>query len=522
MGQITQYGTLNTTALVVPDLYVQIVPPSVLVLNGVPSNRIGAVGTASWGPVNQATIVGNMAGYANAFGAIMARKYDMGTQVAVSVQQGATDFRCVRVTDGTDVPAEATLAAAGSADGWTALGDAINQGNSALRGPSGIVVFSPTETGGIIVALYSGSAGNLILVTISAGSRAGTARAVVTMPGHLPEVFDNVAFTTLPTFTTAILQGGTDGAAGVTAATLVGQDGFVRTGLYALRGTGCSIGLPADCDDSTQWTSVDAYGLGEGTYSILCGPSGDTIENAVAIKAAAGLDSPASKLMFGDWIYWNDAANGVTRLVSPAAFVAGRLANLSPEQSSLNKPLSAVVGSQKGGTPGSAQLGTYSTAELTALFEAGIDVIANPSPGGSYWSVRCGHNTSSDATRWGDNYTRMTNYIATTVNSGMGRYIGQVINLNLFRNERSTLLNFFAAMLGQGMLAENADGSLPYIVVDDFSNNPQSRTGLGYTQADVSVTYLGINEKFILNLEGGSTVVTAQSTGQSIAFGAAA
>ena len=48
---IVQQGSINTTALVVPDLYVQIVPPQNLVLNGVPTNVVGVVGTASWGPV---------------------------------------------------------------------------------------------------------------------------------------------------------------------------------------------------------------------------------------------------------------------------------------------------------------------------------------------------------------------------------------------------------------------------------------------------------------------------------------
>ena len=55
--------------------------------------------------------------------------------------------------------------------------------------------------------------------------------------------------------------------------------------------------------------------------------------------------------------------------------MAGRLANLSPEQSSLNKPLYSVVGSQKSGTPGSGQTNTYASADLQALFQAGIDVI---------------------------------------------------------------------------------------------------------------------------------------------------
>lgn len=106
---IVQQGSINTTALIVPDLYVQIVPPQVTLLNGVPTNVLGVVGTATWGPVNSPTLIGNMAMYAQAFGAIQNRTYDMGTAVAVVVQQGANNFRCVRVTDGTDTGNQHTL-----------------------------------------------------------------------------------------------------------------------------------------------------------------------------------------------------------------------------------------------------------------------------------------------------------------------------------------------------------------------------------------------------------------------------
>jgi hypothetical protein len=34
-------GNINTTALIVPDLYVQIVAPQTLLLNGVPTNTLG-------------------------------------------------------------------------------------------------------------------------------------------------------------------------------------------------------------------------------------------------------------------------------------------------------------------------------------------------------------------------------------------------------------------------------------------------------------------------------------------------
>ena len=116
---IAQQGSVNTTSLIVPDLYVQIVAPQNLVLNGVPTNILGVVGTASWGPVNEPTIVGTMADYARQFGSIIPRKYDMGTQVATAIQQGAQNFRCVRVTDGTDAAAYTVVP--GSNASFTAL-----------------------------------------------------------------------------------------------------------------------------------------------------------------------------------------------------------------------------------------------------------------------------------------------------------------------------------------------------------------------------------------------------------------
>ena len=516
---IVQQGSINTTALVVPDLYVQIVPPQSLVLNGVPTNVVGVVGTASWGPVGQPVVIGTMSDYARTFGPVVARRYDMGTQVATAVQQGAANFRCVRVTDGTDTAA-------------------------AFQVPTTNLVFT---------ALYTGSLGNQAAVTLASGSRSGTWRVTVTLPGMTPEVFDNIGGGTAATgnafwqalasavntgqgpqrgpsqvvvananatsiapfpFTWSFATGpaGSDGAAGATATALVGVDTTPRRGMYALRGQGCSIGLLADADDGTQWTTQAGFGLQEGIYMILTGPAGDSITNAVSAKQSAGLDSYAAKLMFGDWIWWNDQANGTTRVVSPQGFVAGRLANLSPEQSSLNKPLYSVVGSQKSGTPGSGQSTTYSSAELASLLQAGIDVVCNPQPGGSFWGVRGGHNASSGAATNGDSYTRLTNYIAATLASGMGQYVGQVINAGLFRRIRATQLSFLQNMLSQGLLGSTDDRVLPFSVICDLTNNPATRTGLGYVQSDAQIQYQAINEKFIVNMEGGATVQVSRQT----------
>ena len=146
---IIQQGSVNTTSLIVPDLYVEIVPPQNLVLNGVPTNVLGMVGTASWGPVNQPVIIGTMADFAQTFGPVMARKYDMATQMATAVQQGAQNFRCVRVTDGTDTAAQTAL--------------------------SGTTV--------LFTALYSGSLGNQVVVQLQAGSSPNAWSLTVTLPG---------------------------------------------------------------------------------------------------------------------------------------------------------------------------------------------------------------------------------------------------------------------------------------------------------------------------------------------------
>jgi uncharacterized protein len=511
---IVQQGSINTTALVVPDLYVQIVPPQNLVLNGVPTNVVGIIGTASWGPVGQPVIVATMADYAKSFGPIVARKYDMGTQIGTAVQQGAQNFRCVRVADNTDTAAQAVI-------------------------PGTTVTFT---------ALYTGSLGNQVILTMTSGSKANTSRLTVTLPGLQPELYDNIAGASALFWTNlakAVNEGqgpqrgpsqlivasaggatiapvnfsmplgsstaGSDGASGVAVNGLVGSDIPPRSGMYALRGQGCGIALLADADDPNYWTTQAEFGLEEGIYMILTGPAGDTVQNAVSVKRQAGLDSYAAKFMFGDWLWWADQVNRTIRLVSPQGFTAGRLANLSPEQSSLNKQLYSVVGSQKSGTPGSGQSTSYSAADLAVLLGAGIDVICNPQPAGSFWGVRGGHNSSSNAAVNGDNYTRLTNFIAATLAAGMGLYVGQVITSSLFRRIRSTQLSFLQNMLGQGLLG-STDGSLPFSVICDTTNNPSNRTELGYVQSDAQVQYQAINEKFIVNMEGGQTVQVSRQT----------
>lgn len=510
---IVQQGALNTTALIVPDLYVQIIPPQVATLNGVPTDVLGVVGTATWGPVGIPVIVGSMNDYAATFGAVQNRTFDMGTAVAVAVLQGAANFRCVRVTDGTDIAASV-------------------QDN----------ITTPDIT---FTAKYTGTLGNQITVKLVAGGAASSWNVQVGLPGLPVEQFTNITGTgnafwvnlaaainngqgalrgpsqiitaaadagvAAPAAATYTLASGTDGVTTITTSVLVGTDTAPRHGMYALRGQGCSILNLADGTDTTQWSAVLAFCLEEGMYGIVALPAGTTVSDAVTAAQPAGVDSYGMKIMHGDWLYWFDQTNAVWRLVSPASFVAGLLANLSPEQSTLNKQMYGIAGSQTFGTPGTTHANSYASADLAALFQAGVDVITNPVPGGPYWGVRGGINSSLNPNVNGDNYTRMTNYIASTLNAGMGTYIGKLIGSSLFANIASTLGNFLTGMWQQGMFGDTT-GAPPFSVICNATNNPANRTAQGYVQADIAVKYAAINEKFLVNLQGGQSVTVAKTT----------
>lgn len=512
---VIQQGSINTTALVVPDLYVQIVPPSVTLLNGVPTNKLGIVGIANWGPVNSPVVFGNMADGARVFGSMQNLKHDLLTAAAAAVMQGANNLCGVRVTDGTDIAAHVDL--------------------------MDTTAITPLA-GATATALHTGTLGNKISMTISLGSAASTHKFTVAMPGGVPEVFDNIAGATAAFWTNlvaAVNQGlsgirgpsqiiklaigagtaapalatytaasGTDGNTTITDVVLVGDDTTMpRKGMYALRNTKTSIAFLAEADDPTHWTDQAAFALSEGIYMVLTGPASQTITEFGVAVGTAGVDTYGCKTLLGDWVYFNDSVNSITRLISPQGFCAGRLANLSPEQSSLNKPLYGIVATQK-----SAAQQTYSGAELALLAAARGDVITNPSPGGSFFSMRFGHNSSSNAVTNGDNYTRMTNYIASTLDAGMGRFVGRLQTKPERLEAKGTIEFFLSNMEGQEMIGD-VNGGPGFQVILDASNNPNSRVALGYQQADVKVVYLSIVEKFIINVEGGQSVqISRQST----------
>jgi hypothetical protein len=502
-------GLLNTTALSVPGLYIVLIPQQLL-LNGVPSNIVGAVGVASWGPVNSPMPVGNPGNIGLMFGKPALRQYDLSTHLVVALQQGGSVAYGVRVSDGTDTAATATLVAASIAASFAnAVANAVNNGISQIRSSSNLVVASVDSGSLIVAAKYTGSLGNALGFAVVAGTKPNTVRVVVTL-GSQQEVFDNIAGNgtdAVPASASLAFTGGTDGAAfsGLTQAqiegVLLGTDGSPRTGLYTLRGKGCTAFTLADVTGTTTWASQASYALSEASYGIVVGPAGQSITAAVAAKNTAGIDTPWLKVVLGDWAYWNDTYNQVPmRLVSPAAHFLGQFGILAPQESSLNKQFGAVVATQTSNS-GLA----YSNADLTILNTNGLDAIIYPCPGGNHFGGATGLNASSNAAVNGDNWTRMTSFICSTLNGGLGKYVGTLQSSGQRRKAKATLDAFFAALETAGMIG-TADGSLPFATeLDDGNNNP-ALTALGYENAYAQVTYLSVTRFFILSLEAGQTV----------------
>ena len=477
----------------VPDAYIETVAPPPVVTGAV-TDKIGVVGTASWGPVNAPTPI-SPRNFAQVFGPVKARTFDLGTAITAAGLAGANNFTAVRVTDGTDAAATVVIG----------------------------------TTGVTITSKYSGTLANSDTVTIAAGSAASSVKVTIARPGYAPEVFDNItgtgnalwvniaaainggqsgvrgpsnlvvatagASTSAPTNGTSTLTGGTDGVATITTAVMVGVDTGTRTGMYALRGTGPGVMFLADLSDYTSFASQISFCLQEGFYGIGVGPAGEysNLSTVASNLATAGSDSFAFKVLVGDWAYFLDTTNGnVPRMISPQGFAAGELASLLPFNSGLNKPIGGIVGTQK-----SYANQQYSVADLQTIGQGRLDLICNPCPGGNYFGLRFGKNCSSNAATNLDNYSRMIPYLEYSFNTVAGQFVGQVITKDQANDAIACFQDFLTGLKN----AKPVSWIRAFSVAIDLS---QQTTG--YEILNVQVQLRSIVLFFVVNLQAGQTV----------------
>jgi len=620
---IAQIGSVNVSALNVPQALVQIVPPQFL-FNGVATNVCGLVGTASWGPVNLATPFGNYAQYASIFGPTINRNYDMGGHVILASAQGAGYFSGVRVTDGTDVAAAAVIPGTGAAqavgtitftlnpsaaatitiDGtvWTfvtaytsgpqiligaTLGATLATAAALLNASSDVntklmtysasatvltctaVVYgtagnaytlaasaataTATLSGGVagttgvtLTAKYTGSLGNSVKVTLAKGQAANSYKVIVSCPNLPTEIFDSIASnlnglavwtaitaainngtstvrgpsnilvatvgtaTTAPILGSTMLTAGTDGVTTITTAVMIGVDSVPRSGFYALRNQGVAQFDLCDLSDITSLSTQIAFGIDIGAYCIFATPASDTLANAQTELSGYGIDSFVAKVLFGDWIIWNDTVTGTPqRMTSPQAASIGFFGNASPQRNSLNKPIQGIVGTQ------STILGkTYSYSDFQTLALARMDVITLDKTISNNFVHRLGINTSSNQVIMGDEYTRVIFFLAKSIQIIGAQYIGANMTATEMLQAKVALQQFLALAQTNGIIY-TIGGTQAYQVVLDNSNNTQATAALGYQYAYVKVIIGPIVRYFIINLEGGSSVtISATPPGQ--------
>lgn len=396
-------------------------------------------------------------------------------------------------------------------------------------------------TGATFTSKYSGSLANTDTVQILPGSAASSLKVIVARVGQTPEVFDNIVGTGLAAWTNIVsainngtvthgpsnyvvatvgtstttplgtqtytLTGGTDGASGVNNTNLLGVDGTNRTGMYAFRGTGPAMLLLTDCT-SAAWATMESLCIQEGFYGIVAGTSGEytNLATVAANKASAGVDTYGLKVMVGDYLYFYDTYNGIpNRLVQPCPFMAGELSILGPQQSSLNKAISGIVGSQS-----SLAGHVYSTAEIQVLGQSQLDLIANPCPGGNYFGAQQGTNASSNAAINGDNYTRMAAYLDYSFASVAGQFVGRIQTVG----EQQEVLNVFDNFLNsiwksKPALISNPQGTQPFQVLLGATPTQQAQ---GYQILNIAVQLGPIIRIFQVNVTVGQTVQIMSAT----------
>jgi hypothetical protein len=322
-----------------------------------------------------------------------------------------------------------------------------------------------------------------------------------------------------PVLSSAItLSGGTDGASGVTDATLMGQDIVPRKGMYVLRSSNIDCFTLCDLSTVAYYAAIASFAISETCFAIHASPSGDTIANCLATRINAGIDTPWFKYILGDWPSFYDSYNGQTRLISPAAFALGIYGNLSPQQSALNKPLQGISATQR------STLGqTYSDTELSQINQGGIDTILPPnsSPGGYYFSFATGRNASSNTAANGDEYTRMTNFlIRASQTKAAGSFVGQLQSIqpnDQTRSNAKALFDGFSAQLASSQFGLGLNGQgmidIPWLVQCDLTNNPPNLQALGYLFLYWQVRYLNVIRYFVIKFQGGGNVtVSIQNT----------
>lgn len=171
MVQIITSGNINIAALQADDAYIQVVAPPNFV-TGVPTDVIGLVGTASYGPVGVPIHMGSGNDAVQNFGPMSAVSvtdtHDLATDLFMAFGQSSSQATlegwATRITDGTDTPSATTIAVAATATPATAT----LTGTLTFADGLQLIATSTAIAGSPVTVTYTTRAGDT-LTTMAAG-----------------------------------------------------------------------------------------------------------------------------------------------------------------------------------------------------------------------------------------------------------------------------------------------------------------------------------------------------------------
>jgi len=256
----------------------------------------------------------------------------------------------------------------------------------------------------------------------------------------------------------------------------------------------------AGVTDDTTYTAQANFAFNQGAYAMLARPFSEAYSGAITAKKTVGLVSIATKLFVGEtWIKINDSFNNNQRYITQQGMIAGLLSNLPSQASGLNKIIESSIFVS---TYFADQSKRYTEEDIKTILLNGLDTVANPSPGGNYWALQTGKNTSDNLLANGDEFPRNTNFIAGSIQNFLGPYVGTLQSPSQRLSIKTALDAFLKGLADQEIIGSTSGGQ-PFRVVINDSNNPISQIEKGIEVVDITVAFFRVAVAILANLQTG-------------------
>lgn len=373
MTQIVLGSQLNLSALSADDAYIDITSPPGYI-QGVPTDVMGFVGTASWGPVDQAVHLGSGPEGVSRFGpvssAALTDPYDLATDILLAFGQASSlasaEAFCVRVSDGTDVAASKQL------EGTASQAEAVTIGGTITAGD----IVSLTISGGPLTSPA------VVTYTVQSSDTVDTVAAGLALAVNNSVALKNAFFSATSTSGSAVFDVYYPGA---TAATFTDSS---ASGVTETLTSATTTGLTNGMTVSAFYTGVLGNGI---TVTIQAGSLQNTFTVIVQPPPGLGLQSETYPNLpsTGFWSALSSAllngvsSRGPSQLLKPSAVIPG-----------VGAPTAGTF-TLSGGTDGRAGVTTSTLLGTNGTPPTGVWALANTQPAvGVAWLTGCHDSTA--------------------------------------------------------------------------------------------------------------------------------